>query len=729
MFNFFRKTPNPNNIKNFQDVLNLINFYIDEKQWEKAHKILDETIKIEAENAKKQINSLDKSDEIKLKKETENINIILKRREKQLNNLEDKLYLNEEKYRFIPERIKKYEHAITSIKTLTKLKEWKEVKIAVFEILKVEKEAFENLLYILEKEFKERGEEILFETEKKRQLEFFNKKENELKDLLNKSEILERKHNDKIENAKFQIRFKRIKSEVEVLTKTGKNPEALNILKHFLEENSTNTSVIKFFNTEKNKILYNIEKIKEIEDKKIKINIKEEAQKLIGKTLTLNNDETEKDNKTKTSFFKRIKKKINFYQKLKEKIKRKELIDEVTLLIEENKSLNSEIASKKLENIHKGLVKEINPNNVNGYDIYGKILGADKISGDTFGLDESDKKYNLFLGDATGHGVKAGLIITLLTRLFRNNVKKKKLDELAFEINNGLKQDLESRNFITGILFEIEKENKNIVKYVGMGHEPMLVYRTETNTVEKIIPGGLAAGIRMIKDISNVKIKKIILKNGDILLTYSDGVLESKGINGEYYGLQRLKDIFLKISQIEGKSNKIYKHLIDNLIAFRGGTAFDDDTTIMLLKRDEDSDIQDKNSDLIRTLANKENLDKKDAKKLVGKNKSEIFKELKKIKKDKQLIGIVRNLKKLYHIGEFLKLKQESIRYIKEGWVHKDINNFLKKAMDNEAKYKINLKNKKIENRYNIVEQLYKKGDYETVIREIEDIISKDGDI
>jgi hypothetical protein len=49
--------------------------------------------------------------------------------------------------------------------------------------------------------------------------------------------------------------------------------------------------------------------------------------------------------------------------------------------------------------------------------------------------------------------------------------------------------------------------------------------------------------------------------------------------------------------------------------------------------------------------------------------------------------------------------------------------------MSNEIKYKINLKNKKIENRYNIIEQLYKKWDYETVIRELEDIISKDWEI
>jgi len=723
MFNFFKKKPDPNNIKNFQDILNLISFYIEEKNWEKAHLTLNETIKIEKNNALINIEKLDKNNEIEFNLNKDKINWILVKNISQLKKLQANLEQYEEKYKFIPERIKKYEDAIKSIKTLILLKEWNEVKKAISEIKKVEKKAFDNLLTRLEEEWNE----IEFETEKSKQLQIYNKKENQLNNLLNKSNKLEKKYNEIVEIEKFKIRFKRIKTEVEILTKTWKNPEALNLLKHFLEENKQNFSVIKFYNTEKEQILKNIEKIKESEEKKLQQNIKLEASKLIWKTITFWKDDT--DNTKEEGFFKRMKNKINFYSKIKEKIRKKQLIDEVVLLIDENKNLNEEIASKKLANIHKWLTKEIEHKNINWYDLYWKILWADKISWDTFWLAESSKKYNLFLWDATGHWIKAWLIVTLLTRLFNNNAKNKTLKDLAFLINNWLKQDLESRNFITWILFEIEKDKTNIVKYVWMWHEPMLIYRAKTKTVEKLIPGWLAAGIRMIKDIQNIRIKDISMLEWDIILTYSDWVLESKWTNWEYYWLDRFKDSFLKICQIENESNKIYKHLIDHLVAFRWWSAFDDDTTILLLKRDENSDIQTKDSLFIKNLSEKESLDRKDAKKLIWKNKKEIFDELQEIKKEKQLYLIINNLKKLYHVWEFLKLKQESIRYIKEWWVHKDINNYLKKAMNNEAKYKINLKNKKIENKYNVIKQLYKKWDYDTVIREIEDIISKDWDI
>jgi hypothetical protein len=86
-------------------------------------------------------------------------------------------------------------------------------------------------------------------------------------------------------------------------------------------------------------------------------------------------------------------------------------------------------------------------------------------------------------------------------------------------------------------------------------------------------------------------------------------------------------------------------------------------------------------------------------------------------------------LENLYYTWEILKLKQESIKYIKAGFIDKKINFYLKKAIDNEKRYKIEQKESKIRNRYNVIEELFKKWDYDTVINEAEDIISKDWNI
>jgi hypothetical protein len=381
-----------------------------------------------------------------------------------------------------------------------------------------------------------------------------------------------------------------------------------------------------------------------------------------------------------------------------------------------------------LANIHKGLTKEIKNREINGYDLYWKILWSDKISWDTFGFNDGKEKYNFFIWDATGHGIRAGLIVTLLSRLFTKNINKT-LQEISYEINNGLKQDLKSRNFITGIFFELKKNNPDMLNFVWMWHEPMYIYRKQDNKVETVIPGGLAGWIRLIKELEDVKVKEIPMEADDILLMYSDGIIENKNDKWEFYGMPRLKESFMKIAETEKNITKIYEYIINDVQLFKWGSFFEDDVTLLVLKRDIEKDIITEESDYLQDVTTKQWLTKQQAKKLEWKTKNEIEVELEKYKKDKDTLRIVKVLEGLYYTWEILKLKQEAIRYIKQWYIHKKINYYLKKAIDNETKYKVDQKNQKMSSKYLVLTELAKKWDFITVINEIEDVISKDGNI
>lgn len=93
---------------------------------------------------------------------------------------------------------------------------------------------------------------------------------------------------------------------------------------------------------------------------------------------------------------------------------------------------------------------------------------------------------------------------------------------LTFQVNNTLKETLQSKNFVTGIFFEIDKSYKNAFNATGMGHEPLLIYRHEKKIVEKEVIGGLAGGIRLIKNKADIKPKTLEFLHNDIVLTYSD---------------------------------------------------------------------------------------------------------------------------------------------------------------------------------------------------------------
>ena len=620
------------------------------------------------------------------------------------------------------ENILRYQEAIEVIRYYIAVEEWKNAANGIQEIKIKENSAYKDLLEKID------NDGNFNENEKNKTIQNYNKrvkKINQLEELLHKKEDA---FKEKEEKERFKIRFKKIKIELDTLLWVGKNEDALKVLSWFLEENRWNKYVVEYYNKEKKKIIQNKEKQRKKEEKKLKDNTKLEALKLIWSTIQIAPEEKVKN---KNSLWYKIRKTANIYAAIKEKIKRKRIIDEINVLIEEDNKINREIARKKLANVHTWLIKEIRKSSMTGYQLYGKILWADKISGDTFWFHEDKEKYSFFLWDATGHGIRAGFIVTLLTRTFEKFVWKSSLEKLTFEINNELKQNLQSRNFITGVFFEILKQSQKTVRFIGMWHEPMFIYRYKSQTVEKVIPGWLAAGIRIIKDIAQMRSKEIVMNDKDIVMTYSDGIIEAKNEQWEYYGQDKLQEVFENVCRKNTVIEKIYDDIITEVKWFKGwSTSFLDDTTILLFQRNEAMDIINDEDDVyLENVKKSSQLNAKDIKKLKGKTKSEIEKELEKIKKLKETKNIIRNLETLYYTGEMLKLKQEAIRYIKLGYVDKKINFYLKKAIANEWRYKVEQKEIKMRNKYNVLKELEKKWDYDTVIRELEDIITKDGNL
>lgn len=623
------------------------------------------------------------------------------------------------------ENIHTLSDALKAIKTYIYLLEWESAFSALEDIKEKEETAFRELEYKIKDDYKE--------LQKQRKL--YEKNKTLISKVEKEYEIKKIKYERKILAQRFKVRFDSIKKEVKKLGSTWKNNEALNLLTHFLEENTQQSEVVTYYAKEKKNILKNIKKSQKKDKKKIQDNAELEAIKLAGLTLKSKSEakeqkDLENEEKKQQKFIYKIINKINFHKKMKEKYEKKKLIDEVKILIEEESKAKQEIATKKLENIHKWLVKELEKQNMVGFDIYWKILGSDKISGDSFGIIETKEKYHMYIWDATWHWVRAGLIVSILSKTFQEQAPKDDIINLTLTVNNTLKENLQSKNFVTGMFFEIDKNYKNAFNVSGMGHEPLLIYRSKDKTVERVIAGGLAGGIRLIKKAEDIKPKTLEFHDEDIVMTYSDGVLEAKGESGgEIYWLDRLSRIFSDSAKANTDIKEIYKDVIEDLKLYRWGTSFNDDTTVMIFRRNSMKDMVNTESDEIAKIKAEQWLSKKDIRRLAGKTKWEIKWELEEIKKERQTQNIIILLKWLYMTWEFLKLKEEATRYIKEWYIHKDINFYMKKAIENEEKYRISQKNTKMENKYNVLIELMKKKDFNTVIQECNEIIAKDWNI
>lgn len=610
-------------------------------------------------------------------------------------------------------QIKDFNNILKIIEDFILFEEFNKAEKAIQEVLHKENESFKYYI------------DTVAEKDKKEELKKFKKKILKIERLKEKNDTKKRKYEIALKERKKREEIKFVKQKTTELIKTANFDESIGLVNNLIERNAKDIDVLNLWNKLKKEISKEMERYKLKKQKEIKRDALKEAQELIWEIVTdKKNDHTKTQN---ISFLQNLKQKFNFYGSFKKRLKEKRLIDEVNLLLQSQNEKDELTAKAKLAQVHSGLSREIYGEKMSGYEIYGKIMWADKISGDSLWFHKSKTNTTFFIWDATWHGIRAWFIISQLNKKFHELAGSVWLAEICMAINNALKQELKSWNFITSIFFQINK--KNTVDFIGMGHEPIFVFRKASGSVEKIIPGGLAAWIRLIKDITQVKTKEIILQDGDILISYTDGIVEAKNEFWEMYSIDRVAKKLEEFSR-NGKNSleDIFKNFIDDLKKFTGWKAnYNDDVTLLLLKRDKNKDILEGQE--VEKLIKKEWIEKKYSKKISGKSLEEVREEILRIQKENSLKNIIRSLDILYKTGELPKLKMDCIRYIKEGYIHKKINFYLKKALDNENAFKIGQKNKKMQDKYNVLKELLKKWDYETVISECSGIISKNGNI
>ncbi len=614
------------------------------------------------------------------------------------------------------ENITNFNSLLKTINYYITILDFLKAKSIIDEIKKKELDFYKSLLLKVELDKKQKGD-----LEK-----YYKKRINKIEKLNNKYLKEKDKYEEALEKEKTKIRILKIEKKLDELILKREINLAEWLLNNFLENYKENSTIIKFYNKQKNKLLAIRKKNKNIEEEKLKKNSKLEAMKLIWKIQK--EDELIEQLEKPNTFFWILKEKINIAKLISKKISRKRLLDEITILLEEDKNITEDSLKSKLWKIHKWVVKEVINNELFGFRFFWKTLWADRITWDTFSFDDLKNKYVFYIWDATGHWIRSGFTITFLKEAYQKYIWKHNFKKLILEINNYLKQKLKPWNFVTWIFFEIDKNNTEDIKYIWAGHELMLIYRKKSWLVEKTIPGWLALGIRHIKDETFIQEKNIKLNDGDILLIYSDWVLEARNYEKKMFWVTNLAEKFKMIADTDKKLSDMYEYILESLETFTWSSRFEDDMTIVFIKRDFSRDIMNDKVE-IKNLVSKSKIPDSYTKRLIWKTKEDVEKELIKIKKIENINVMVKNLEQLYEIWEIIKLKEEAIRYIKDWFIDKRINRLLKMAMKKEFSYKIQQKNKRLESKYYTLEFLLNKWDYETVFKEAADVISRDGNI
>ncbi len=210
-------------------------------------------------------------------------------------------------------------------------------------------------------------------------------------------------------------------------------------------------------------------------------------------------------------------------------------------------------------------------------EIAAYMKPASEVGGDYYDFDVAeDGTLTVAVGDATGHGLKAGTMVTATKSLFKAFAREPHIPKIFSRSTLALKQ-LNLRYLYMGMLVLKVRENQLRVSTAGM--PPMLIHRAATGTIEEIALKGMPLG-----SVANFPYqeREVTLEPGDTVVVMSDGFPERFNDLGEMLDYDRARAV---LEESAGRSPaEIIEHFVLTGDAWANGAPQNDDVTFVVMK-------------------------------------------------------------------------------------------------------------------------------------------------
>jgi sigma-B regulation protein RsbU (phosphoserine phosphatase) len=219
-----------------------------------------------------------------------------------------------------------------------------------------------------------------------------------------------------------------------------------------------------------------------------------------------------------------------------------------------------------------------------GFQLAARSLAAEEVGGDFYDFhDLGDGILGLSIGDASGHGLPAALLVRDVVTGLRMGIEKElKVAHVFEKLNRVIHRSRLSSRFVSVFYGELERDG-NLV-YVNAGHQPPILFFRHARPE---LPGDveLSVGGTVIGPLPEARFRRGFarLRPEEVLVMCTDGILERRDTSGEFFGTDRLRAI---VRERENESAQaILDALFDASSSWGGSRPWEDDATIVVLKR------------------------------------------------------------------------------------------------------------------------------------------------
>lgn len=218
--------------------------------------------------------------------------------------------------------------------------------------------------------------------------------------------------------------------------------------------------------------------------------------------------------------------------------------------------------------------------------MFGVLRPANTVAGDYFDyLEFADDKIGVLVADASGHGVAAGLVMTMIkSQLLLLAAESYDAQRFFERLNRCVRQLAPKNMFVTAALAVFNKNDSSPspeIEIVTAGHPPVLHYAAATQRVEELHTAALALGLQSAFVASSAH---VVLQTGDVLLLHTDGLFEQRNLKQNQWGMERLKAALQQHHALP--LEKLCRRLMQDVEEFRAYAPTQDDMTLVAIRRE-----------------------------------------------------------------------------------------------------------------------------------------------
>lgn len=202
---------------------------------------------------------------------------------------------------------------------------------------------------------------------------------------------------------------------------------------------------------------------------------------------------------------------------------------------------------------------------------------AAEVGGDYYDIRQYTKHDNfVIVGDATGHGAKAGIMVTITKSLLAVLDLRKGLAETIIQLNKSIKLIGLHSLYMSLLAAELGERG---IRYISAGMPPVFVYRKKERTTETVISKSMPLGAFADFQYS---IQNIDLDEGDCVIFVTDGLTELFNKQQEIFGIERTAEVINTILAAN-PTEQFLDRLFEEIKRWGNGQ-LNDDITVMILE-------------------------------------------------------------------------------------------------------------------------------------------------